>query len=241
MLNSALDCRQQGLQQISQLRLRACSGLDHFLVVDGLIEDAGSHVGDAGDAEDFDAHVPGDDHLVNGGHADQVRAPGAEGSDCRGRFVAGPGYAQIDSFRDLGGGLGQEAQPLRISLCHVEEPWPEPFVVRPGDGIASGEVNVIGDQNQLTLLEIQPDAAGSVGDDQGRDSQSPEDADGKGDFLRRVSLISVDAALHDRDGCPGDGTYYQTAAMTFYRRPRKVRNLLVGNADWLLHLIRKGT
>ena len=93
----------------------------------------------------------------------------------------------------------------------------------------------------MTLLEIQPDAAGSVGDDHGSDSQAPQDADRKGDFLGRVSLISVDAALHDRDRRPCNGAYDQAAAMPFYGGPRKVRDLLVGNGDRLLHLIRKGT
>ncbi len=75
--------------------------------------------------------------------------------------------------------------------------------------------------------------------DQGSDSQAPQDADGKGDFLRGVSLIGVDAALHHRDRRSGERAHDQAAAMALYGRPRKMRDVLVGECDRLLHLVRE--
>jgi len=63
-------------------------------VVDGFggllagCDDSGGRVGDQGDAEDLEAHVTGDDGLVDGGHADEIGAKGAEGSDLGGGFEA---------------------------------------------------------------------------------------------------------------------------------------------------------
>ena len=63
--------------------------------------DAGGEVGDEREAEDLDAHVAGDDDLVDGGHADEVGAKGAEGADLGGGFEGGAEDGEVDAF---GGG-----------------------------------------------------------------------------------------------------------------------------------------
>src|ERR1700761_985168 len=65
-LISARNEWQEGHQQAGQLRLHARSRLHHFLVVNRLIEDAGRHVGNAGNPEHFDAHMAGNNHLLHG-------------------------------------------------------------------------------------------------------------------------------------------------------------------------------
>ncbi len=90
--------RDQGCEEAGELAFDAAAYLHDFLVVDGFVEDPGGHVGDYGEAEDFDAHVSGYDDLVDGGHADEVGAEGAEGTDLGGGLVAGAEDGQVDAF-----------------------------------------------------------------------------------------------------------------------------------------------
>ena len=61
-------------------------------------EDASGHVGDEGDAEDFEAHVTGDDDFVDGGHTDEVGTEGSEGADFGWGFEGWAEDGEIDSF-----------------------------------------------------------------------------------------------------------------------------------------------
>ena len=61
-------------------------------------DDAGSRVGDERDAEDLEAHVAGNYGFVDGGHADEVGAEGAEGADLGGGFEAGAEDGEVDAF-----------------------------------------------------------------------------------------------------------------------------------------------
>jgi len=72
-------------------------------VVDFLGQNSGGHVGDAGDAEHFHLHVPGDDYFVNSGHAYQVCTQSAEGTDFCRCFVAWAGHGDVDAFVELAG------------------------------------------------------------------------------------------------------------------------------------------
>ena len=60
---------------------------------------------------------------------------------------------------------GEGAQARGVGLRHVEEAWAEAVVVGAGDGIASGEIDVVGDEDELALFEGGIDAAGGVGED----------------------------------------------------------------------------
>ena len=101
------------------------------------------------------------------------------------------------------------------------------------------KVDVIGDQNQLALLEIEPDTAGSVGDDQGGDAQAPQDANGKRNFFRAKPLVSMDAALHHGDRRAGYSANEQASAVALHRRSRKMWNVLIGNRDRMLNTLCK--
>ena len=119
-------------------------------------DDSGGHVGDEGDAEDFDAHVAGDDDLVDGGHADEVGAEGAEGADLGGGFEGGAEDGEVDAFGEgeallVGFGDGEGAEPGRVGGGHVEEALGRSRTsrktrfVRTERGVGSGEVDVVGD------------------------------------------------------------------------------------------------
>ena len=109
-----------------ELALDAAADFDDVFVVDDFVVDAGGHVGDEGEAEDFDAHVAGDDDFVDGGHADEVRAEGAEGADLCGGFEAGAEDGKVDAFCEgeaLSGGFGdgEGAERGGVGGGHVEE------------------------------------------------------------------------------------------------------------------------
>jgi hypothetical protein len=48
--------------------------------------------------------------------------------------------------------VGQSTQPFGIRIGHVEEAWSEAFVIGADGRIASGEIDVIGEQDKLPLL-----------------------------------------------------------------------------------------
>src|SRR5271168_1534406 len=119
-------------EEVGELLFGAAADLHDVFVVDGFGSlpsggyDAGGHVGDEGDAEDLEAHVAGDDGLVDGGHADEVGAEGAEGADlCRG-LEGGSEDGEVDACGELEaltGGLfdGEGAKARRVGGGHVEE------------------------------------------------------------------------------------------------------------------------
>ena len=119
-------------------------------MVDGFVEDSGGHVGDYGESQDFDAHVAGYDNLVDGGHAYEIGAEGAEGTDLGGGLVAGAEDGQVDPFVEgpgLSGGFGdgQFAQGGGVGCGHVEEAGAEAVVVGAEGRVGAGEIDVVGD------------------------------------------------------------------------------------------------
>ena len=75
--------------------------LEHFVVVDGVGRDAGRGIGDQRQAEYVETHVPGDDDLVDGGHADEVCTENAEGADLGGCLEGRTEDGEVDAFRQV--------------------------------------------------------------------------------------------------------------------------------------------
>ena len=180
-------------------------------MIDGLVEYSGGHVGDDGEAEDFEAHVAGNDDFVDRGHAYEIGAEGAEGSDLGGGFVAGAEDGEVDAFVEgpvlFGGfGDGKFAQGGGVGGGHVEEALTEAWVVGAEGGVGSGEVDVVGDGDDSSLAVAGVDAAGGVGDDEVADAEETEDSGGEGDLRHAVALVGVDTALHDGYGNSGYGS-----------------------------------
>jgi hypothetical protein len=124
--------------------------------------------------------------------------------DLGGRFVAGAQQRGVDSFVQQDsefGGLfaGDLAIGARVGVRHVGEAKAEAVVVGAGQRIRSLQIDVVFDQDQRALRVAEVDASGGVGEDHGVDSHAGEHADGKGDLLRGVSLVLVDATLHGGD------------------------------------------
>ena len=111
------DAGNEALEEPSEAMLHLASGLENFLMAELSCTQTRSKIGDAGDAEDFNPHVAGDNGFGHGGHSNQRGAHGAEGTDLGGGLEAGPAHGQIDAlgkFESFGcrGFVGQAAKVL---------------------------------------------------------------------------------------------------------------------------------
>jgi hypothetical protein len=94
---TGLDFGEYGLDEGGEAGFGEAADLHDFFVVDGLGGHAGGEVGDERDAEDVETHVAGDDDFVDGGHADEVGAEGAEGADLGGGLERGAEDGEVDA------------------------------------------------------------------------------------------------------------------------------------------------
>ena len=141
-------------------------------------------------------HMPCDDGLLHGGHADQIRPKCAKGANLRRCLKARSQQSEVNAFVEsetlfLCRMLRQRAKAPRISLRHVEEAWAKALVVGSGDRIAAGEIDVIGKQDELALCVRLANSTGGIREDQSVNSTAGQCSDGKRDLLRRVALIGM--------------------------------------------------
>ena len=114
------------LHQELKAFLHPLAGLQHFLVVQGLVEDSGCHVGKAGDAHGAHLHVARGDCLGNGGHAHRIGSKQACHTYLGRRLEVRAGKQLVHSlakgnpefFRALSC-IGAKA--LVVSIGHVKE------------------------------------------------------------------------------------------------------------------------
>jgi len=125
--------------------------------------------------------------------------------------------------------LGECAETRGVGVGHIEESFSEAIVVRAGEGVESGEVDVIADEDERALRVAGVDSSGGVGDDDTMDAHAAEDAHREGDFGGRVSFVAVHAALHDSDWRGRELADEQFAAVSFDRGAREVWDFGVGN------------
>ena len=96
---------------------------------------------------------------------------------------------------------------------------------------------MVGDEHQVTGLELPVHAAGGVGDEHGVAAQQVEDADPVADLLIGVALIVVDPALHDGHVLAGQLAKDHLAFMAGGGGVLEVGNLAVGDDDGVLHQV----
>ena len=227
------------------MRFGVAAGLHNLFVIDRLIQDSGGHVRDERETKDFEAHVTCDDDLVDGGHADQVGAEGAEGADFGGGFKGWAEDSEVDAFGEekllaVGFFDGEGAQAKRVGGGHVEEALTgvgshgEARFVGAQGGVDAGKVDVVGDGDESALLKGGADAAGGVSDDEGFAAKETEDAGGEGDLGDGVALVKVGAALHDGDGDAADVAEDELAGVADDCGLWEVRDFRVGDRGWRL-------
>ena len=107
--------------------------LEHLGMAEVLLAKARGEVGDAGDAQDLNAHVTRNDGFGHRGHAHQRGAQAAEGADLRGSFETRSGRGEIYAFgqihpfrgrgllRDMRAGAANRPQSCRRSAGPLRE------------------------------------------------------------------------------------------------------------------------
>jgi hypothetical protein len=246
------DLRNESGEKVGKLSGGVAADLHDVFVIDGFVEDSGGHVGDQREAKNFEAHVTGDDDLVNGGHADEVGSEGAEGADLGGSLEAGAEDGEVDAFGEeelLAGSFfdGEGAEAQGIGGGHVEETLAgagddaEERLVGAEGGVGSGEVDVIREGYDHSLGVGGVDPAGGVGDDEGFAAEQAEDASREGDLGNGVALVGVGAAFHNDDGDAGDVAEDEASGVAWDAGGREVGDFGVRDGGWRFDLSGEGS
>src|SRR5580704_4282985 len=232
-------------QEADELGFHAFGGFEDFVVVGQLVENAGGGVGNAGNAEGAEAGVARGDDFGSGGHANEIGADGAKIADFGGCFVAGAGEGGVYAFAEIdvkaaAGGESEFAEFLVVRVGHVGEARAEFIGVGAGEGVGALQIDVIADDDEASLGEFFLDAAGGVGEDDGFDAEAGKNANGKGDVLRRVAFVEMDAALHASDFDAVDLADDELAGVADSGGAGEVRDFCVGDPRGAGELVSEG-
>ena len=177
----------------------------YFFVIQPAVCETRCPVGDAGDTQDPQSHLNGCNRLGDRRHADGIRTQGCQHPDFGGGFVAGAGNRNQDPL--FQGDvqiptciLGSSDKIGVVGSRHVRETKTEGGIVRTDQGVGEHEVDVVGDEHQITGDEDRIDSPGGVGQDEVLNPHLSEHPDGEDDFLYRISLVHVHPALDRHDG-----------------------------------------
>ena len=91
------------------------------------------------------------------------------------------------------------------------------------------EIDVVGDDHQVSYMEMFVHAARGIGYEEGFDTQFVHHTYGEGHILHSVTLIEVETALHSKDINTAEFSENQFATMTFHCGYREVWNFRIGN------------
>ena len=125
-----------------------------------------------------------------------------------------------------------DALLLRDGACKVEQAAVVGFAhvgeagaggkVFTTEGMFGEEVDVVGDEHDVTNLETFVRPPRGVGHEEGLDAEFVHHADGERHLLHRVALVVVEASLHGQHFLSAEPSENQAARMPFDRRHRKV-------------------
>jgi len=90
------------------------------------------------------------------------------------------------------------------------------------------EVDMVGDDHQVTHMEVLVHTARGIRHEEGLDAQLVHYTYGECHFLHRVAFIIVKTTLHGEDVNTPEFSEYKFPAMTFYCGYREVGNFRVG-------------
>ena len=83
-------------------------------------------------------------------------------------------------------------------MCHIGEPWTEVIEIRSDERIRK-KVDMVPDNHQVAYLEIEIDAAGSIGNEEIPYPYDLHYPDRQCDKLHRITLVIMNPALHCND------------------------------------------
>ena len=213
-------------------RLGMVGSLLHLLMADlhGIIKAA--KVGDDRHTEGADATMVSHDDLRNGGHAHGIAAhQTVHLIFCR-RLKGGTLHSDIDAVLHfdallLGNLVGQCHQREIVGLVHIGEARPCGEVLT-AERMLWEEVDVIGDDHQVTDAEGGVHTASGITDEERLDAQLIHHSDREGHLLHRVALVEVETALHGQNVDATELAEDQFAAMALDGGYREVGDIGVG-------------
>ena len=176
-----------------------------------------------------------DDALRHCGHSDDIPSNAAEKTILCACLKIGSGNSNKNSLLNFDFQLkrnffGQRDQLFCVRLGHIRKPGAKFFIVRADQRVVAEQVDVVGDEHDVTTGEKRVHSAGSVGDEQRVDSQKLHHADRKRDLLHRIAFIIMKAPLHRDNAFSTERPKDQFAVVGFDRRQRKMWN--VGIIDY---------
>ncbi len=98
---------------------------------------------------------------------------------------------------------------------------------------------MIGDDHQVSYLEVVVDTAGGVGHEQVLDSDDLHHADRKRDKFHRVAFVEVDSSLHGDDRLAAQLAHDEVALVAYRRGDRESRDCLVRYCQRIAYAVRK--
>ena len=180
-----------------------------------------TEVGDDADAEGLDAAVVGNDHLRNRTHTYGVGTQlGKHPVFCR-RLEGRTLCAQIGSvlhldavfLRNL---IGKGNEFVVVSLMHIREARTCGEVLA-AQRMLWEEVDVVGDNHDVTYLELRVRTASGIADEERLDAQLVHHTNREGNLFHAVALIEMEASLHGEDVLAAQLTEDHLSAVSFYR------------------------
>ena len=186
----------------------------------------------------------GDDGLGHGGHTDRVGAEHARGADLGGRFKLRAGEIHIDTLAQRNvvrrcRFMGEGAQTRGVDGGHIGKAGAELLKVGAAEGTEVEELDVIGEEHQLTHVPVGVDAAGGVGDEERLCAEQAHDAYGVSRLGHGVALVAVHPALHDRDAPAAERAEHEAPLMTGGGGGTEMGNLAVIDENRVFHGVAK--
>ena len=184
-------------------RLCLVGGSLYFLVADHHRVVEATEIGDDRDAKGADATVVGYDDFRYGRHTYGIATQQTiHLIFCRclkGRTL----NTDIDAMLHLdtlllGNLVGQCNEIQVVGLVHIRESWACGEVLAT-ERMFREEVDMVGDNHQVTDAECRVHATCSITDEKRLDAQLIHHPDGERHFFHRITLIEVEAPLHGKD------------------------------------------
>ena len=204
-----------------------------------------SHVGDDAHSKYLYAAMMCHDDLGYGAHAHSISTPESEHTIFAGGLIGGALCGQVYTMLNVDVLLscyliGQLHQSVTVGFAHVGKSGTGGHVGSV-QRILRQEVDVVGDNHDVSHMELGVGASCSIAYEEGVDSQFVHDADGKCDLLHAVTFVIVEASFHGHHILASQTAKDELATMSFYGGDREMGYLGIGDAEVFLDMLSQMT
>lgn len=225
---------------LRHLGFSAVGSLLHFLMADFHWWFKAAQVSDDAHAEDLDAAVARHDHLRNGRHAYRVTTQEMVHPILGRRLEGRTLHADVDTVLQgdallLSDTVSESDQLMVVSLVHIGKARTCREVLTT-QGMLRKEIDMVGDDHHVADVELRVHATGGVADEEHLDTQLIHHTLGEGNFLHRVALVEMEAAVHGDDVNATELSEDEFSGMSLHGRHGEVGNVLVRNFQCLSYL-----